>query len=394
MKHPRRRIKTHRRRHVSRRVRKSGLPDASTSIDRLCQLSNALRPGRTPLLANASKSLQHRFLMDCKATLELARKVESWLRGWLLASIIPIVSSMSINLKMPEGTRKLNSCLIVAPRGSGKTELLERMLAASNPEHFVVLAPKIFESQLVQKSREYFHNKIIVLDDLIVSFEGMDLKQRQQLQNFWTKLLEGSYARDASSLTNVSTLVLFGLASEQLGRFRRELFYSTFLDRVPTFLHNVTSKMKEQILRLRAQRSRQKPVIKLPLPDKIEDSRKVDVAFLRSKWIEDRIVDYAMELDSYGVQSSARAQDYVKTFMQANALLNSRNKVTKSDLLLYDLIHPMFLNSTGEIGTENRILTLIKNNPGASDIELLEKSGLSRATFYKYKRILQRKGAI
>jgi hypothetical protein len=320
--------------------------------------------------------------------------VESWLRGWLLASIIPIVNSMSINLKMSEGTRKLNSCLIVAPRGSGKSELLERMLAASNPEHFVVLPPKIFESQLVQKPREYFHNKILVLDDLIVSFEGMDLKQRQQLQNFWTKLLEGSYARDANSLTNVSTLVLFGLASEQLDRFRRELFYSTFLDRVPPFKHNVTSKMKIQILRLRAQRSRKKPVIKLPLPDKIEDSRKVDVTFPRSKEIEDKIVEYAMELDSYGVQSSARAQDYIKTFMRGNALLNGRSKVTKSDLFLYDLIHPLFLNSMGEIGMEDRVLALIKNNPGASDMELMEKSGLSRATFYKYKGILQRKGAI
>jgi len=79
------------------------------------------------------------------------------------------------------------------------------MLAASNPEYFVVPAPKIFESQLVQKPREYFHNKIMILDDLIVSFEGMDLKQRQQLENFWTNLLEGSYARDASSITNVAS---------------------------------------------------------------------------------------------------------------------------------------------------------------------------------------------
>jgi hypothetical protein len=66
----------------------------------------------------------------------------------------------------------------------------------------------------------------------------------------------------------------------------------------------------------------------------------------------------------------------------------------QSDLLLYDLIHPLFLNSTGEIGTENRVLTLIKNNPSASDTELMEKSDLSRATFYKYKMILQRRGLI
>jgi len=48
----------------------------------------------------------------------------------------------------------------------------------------------------------------------------------------------------------------------------------------------------------------------------------------------------------------------------------------------------------GELGTENFVLSLIKNNLGASDKELLKKSGLSRGTFYKYKKILQRKGLI
>ena len=116
--------------------------------------------------------------------------------------------------------QKLNSCLVVAPRGTGKSELLERILAKSNPEHFVVLPPKIFESELVQKHREFFHNKIMVLDDLIVSFDGMSTKQRQLLENFWTKLLEGGYGRDTRSIANVNTLVLFGLASEQLDRFK------------------------------------------------------------------------------------------------------------------------------------------------------------------------------
>jgi hypothetical protein len=38
--------------------------------------------------------------------------------------------------------------------------------------------------------------------------------------------------------------------------------------------------------------------------------------------------------------------------MQANALLNHRTKATKSDLYLYDLVHPLFLNGMGELGTE------------------------------------------
>jgi hypothetical protein len=385
-----------RRRRTARKLSPQG---ATVTIERLCQQSEAARPDRSPLLRGASKLDQKRFLRDNKGTLELAGKVDSWLMGWLLPAIIILANCMSINLKMGDDTPKRNSCMVVAPKGTGKSELLERVLAASNPEHFRVLPHKIFESQLVQKPREYFHNKILVLHDLIIAFEGMDIKQRQQLQNFWNGLLEGNYARDANSITRVSILVLFGLASEKLNKFRSAMLDATFFDRVPPFKHNVTREMKRESLRLRSQRSMKnppvrRPIIKLPLPDKIEDDRKVDVAFPRSKEIEDRIVEYAMELDRYEVQSAARAQDYIKTFMRANALLNRRSKATKYDLYLYDLVHPLFVNSMGELGMEKRVEALIKNNPDASDKELMEKSGISRKTFYKYKKVLLGRGVI
>jgi len=83
--------------------------------------------------------------------------------------------------------------------------------------------------------------------------------------------------------------------------------------------------------------------------EKIEDDKKVEIAFPESKEIEDKITEYALELDDYQVQSCARAQDYIKIFMRANALLNGRKKVTMSDLLLYDLVHALFLNSMREL---------------------------------------------
>ena len=373
--------------------------DASVVTEKLCLQSEVARLDRTPLLRAASKADLQRFRKDCKVTLELANKVDSWLMGWLLPASIVLVNCMSVNLRMSEGTSKLNSCLVVGLRGSGKSELLERMLAASNPEHMTVLPPKIFESQLAKKSSEFFHNKILVLDDLIVTFEGMDPKQRQQLQNFWTKILEGNYARDDYHITNVSVMALFGLASEKLSKFRSQLLDATFFDRVVPFKYDVTREKKRQILELRAQRSMsktktQRPIIKLPLPDKIEDSKKVDVVFPRSKEIEAKIIEYAMELDNYGVQSSTRAQDYIKTFMRANALLNGRKHVTKSDLLLYDATHPLFLNSMGELGTERRIELIIRSNPNMSDKHRMEMADVSPATFYKYKKILQGKGLV
>jgi len=166
------------------------------------------------------------------------------------------------------------------------------------------------------------------------------------------------------------------------------------IDRVPPFKHNVTRQMKKDILQFRVRRPGQPPVIGLPLPEKIDDDKKADVAFPYCKEIEDRIAEYALELDDFQVQSCARAQDYIKTFMRANALLNCRRKVTISDLLLYDLVHPLFLNSMGELGTENRVLSLIKKHPDKPDKEIIKMSGLSKGTFYKYKKILQGKGLI
>jgi len=307
---------------------------------------------------------------------------------------------MSINLKLPSLTRKLNSCLIVAPKGSGKSELLVHILARSNPEHFRELPSKIFESELVKKGRDYFHNKIMVRDDLITTFEGMSKKQRQQLVNFFTELLgKREYSRDREGLNDVTTLVLFGLASEELDKFRDELMSATFLDRVPPFKHKVTREMKKEMLPFRTKRlhenpSPQPPTIKLPLPEKIDEAKKVNVAFPNCKEIDDKIEERALELDDYQIQSCARAQDYIRIFMQSNALLNDRPKVTMSDLYLYDLLHPLFLNSMGELGIENLVLSLFRKNPGLTDKELIKKSNVSKGTFYKYKKILQGKGLI
>jgi hypothetical protein len=48
----------------------------------------------------------------------------------------------------------------------------------------------------------------------------------------------------------------------------------------------------------------------------------------------------------------------------------------------------------GEIGMQNRVPALIRNNPSASDMDLIEKSGVPPGTFYKYKKILRQKGLI
>jgi len=75
-------------------------------------------------------------------------------------------------------------------------------------------------------------------------------------------------------------------------------------------------------------------------------------------------------------------------------MLNERDRISESDLYLYDLVHPLFLNSMGELGTENFMLSLIKNNPQSTDNELIKMGKLARGTFYKYKKILLSKGTL
>ena len=341
-----------------------------------------------------------RFKKECKTTLELAEKVDSYLKEWLLPSIIPIVNSMCINLKLPPEIKKLNSCLIISPRGTGKSVLLEDILAKSNPEHCIILPPKIFESELIQKPKDYFHNKILIQSDLIVTFEGLNIKQRQQLTNFWTKLLEGNYGRSQQQLAEVRAIVLFGFASERLNRFRDHLLSETFFDRVTPYLNEVTEDDKRKILEFRSKNNSlgkckiTTPTIKLPLPEKIEDNRKVEVSFPHNEQIEQAIINFAMELDRYSVQSFARAQDYIKVFMMSNALLNRRKKATISDLYLYALVHTLFLNSMRELAVEERILWLIRKHPELPDKDLIKKANVTKPTFYKYKKILKGKRLI
>lgn len=291
---------------------------------------------------------------------------------------------------------------MIAPKGSGKSDLLKDMLAKGNPNHFVFLEEKIFESQLIARPKEYYHNKIVVSHDLIPTFEGMKTVQRQQFTNFWVSLLEGNYARVDHKLENVRTMVLFGIALDKLNEFKQALMSSTFFERVPPFRFDISDEQLRLILRFRTKMNifggskseHNIPVIKLPLPDKIDDEKLADIKYLCNKEIDERIEDLAMEQHLYDIQSAIRAQDYIKIFMMSNALLNGRKKVTKSDLMLYELVHPLFINAGRNLGTEKYLISLFKDNSGKDDKELIAISGLSRGTFYKYKKILKRKGLL
>ena len=148
--------------------------------------------------------------------------------------------------------RQGNSTLCISPKGFGKSTLLIHILAKSNPKFFTILDKNIFESQLLEKPKEYFHQKVIVHDDLISVFGGKNRKQLEQIQSFFSQLLsDGSYSRDATELKDIFCVALFGIAKDSFEKRRKELLDSTLLDRLVTYSVNLDSLQKMEVLQHR-----------------------------------------------------------------------------------------------------------------------------------------------
>jgi len=342
------------------------------------------------------------FLQDNTVILSLAHSIDTlWLKNWLkpTLAILPILGQFFI--KIPQKTRILNNLLLDVPRGCGKTELLINLLAKNNPSYFSILPEKVFESELITKPRKFFNNKIVVQSDLIASFTGVNKKQRQQLTNFWTGILDGgNYSRDkgtqlkeVKNLRGVRTAAIFGIASEMMPVFHEQLLNETFLDRIPPMRVSFTDEEKREILEFRDTINKEdKEPPKIILPKK---NPKIKIAFpFDNEEITKKVNNYAMNLDIHEIQSFARAQQYIQLFMQANAALNNRKEITQSDLDIYSIVHPLFIESSWNLSMETKVREVIISNPSMEDKERIKLAGMSKQTFYKYKKILRRKGVI
>ena len=333
------------------------------------------------------------FVQANKVSLEIAAKVEKVLKFNGLASLIPIVNTMSLSLKLPAQFRQLNSTICISPKGGGKSTLLVKILAKSNPKFFTVLDKNIFESLLLEKPKEYFNNKTLVHDDLISVFGGKNRKQREQLTSFFTQILsDGTYSRDGKGFTGITCIAHFGIAQESFQHHRKDLLDSTFLDRSATYSVKLTVSEKREVLEYRDKMvddDIQLPTIKLPLTKK-----KKEVKLSLDKDEKTKVNDLAMELDMYNILSSNRAKNYISIFLMANALLNGRDKISRQDLQLYEIIHRYHLESSEEVSKEHKVLALKQRFPNENNAGLMEKSGLSKSTYYRIERNLRRKGLI
>ena len=328
------------------------------------------------------------FVEANKKSLEIAKKIEEVLKFKGIPSLIPIINSHSLSLKLPIGFKQRNSTLCIDPKGYGKSTLLIDILAKSNPKYFQVLPKKIFESELVEMPKDYFHNKILVHDDLIAVLGGTSTKQRQQLTSFWTQLLaDGRYSRKGKEqLIGVQTLVHFGIAWESYCTYHKSLLDSTFLDRFVPYRVTISQEQKMEILETRdliKENHKELPVIKLKLS---RGNEKISRILTDAMKKERNIL--AMQMEENNIMSAPRAHNYIDLFMMSNALFNERSETVQEDLELYKMIHRYHLESSFDKDNERKIRVYLVTKPQATVKEIVKDLGIPQATVYRIMKQL------
>lgn len=290
------------------------------------------------------------YFKEQKKLEEIVVKISSSLKGYWLVSIPIVVNAMSISLiKKPQNMDNHN--LLIVPKGYGKTTLLSKILAESNPRWYIELPSRIFEPQILDFSDEYFDRKIWVLDDLITTFSGMNKKQRYQLIGFFNDFLsKGHYGRK-DKIKEGRILCQFGLASENYREYCKEMFSSTFEDRMTPIKFSFTI---DQIKRILSEQSYDNELPKVKLPFK-KSMQNVEIP----QEFDKDINNIALDFQTKAGFSAIRAKTYIKNFIKSNAVLNER-KVCKEDLRLFRFIFPLHFD-IGPLTLEDRILRIISS---------------------------------
>lgn len=325
---------------------------------------------------------------DNKESLEFIKKIDSYIIGMGKYFVVPFINMHTMFIKCVKG--RPNNVLLVAPRGSGKSTFFD-VLVNSNPKLFRRLPKKMFESELVQKGREYFNDKILIHDDLITAFGGLTTKQRQQLASFWTQLLsEGEYTRERHGVTKVRCCCLFGIASDIMPKYRENLLEETFLDRFAQTTIKISDEKKAKIMRFLDEKEQKMPKICIKSAKK---RKKIGVfsAKINPKILEKRR-KLALDLDICNIISFERARQYIDNFMMANAYYNGRDKVTENDFKFYkETAHVAhILTAYSVTSNEKKVKVSLTDNPDLSPKERAKNLEIPVRTMYRILRKLRK----
>lgn len=272
---------------------------------------------------------------------------------------------------------KANSNMIIVPAGYGKSTFL-RAVAQANKKKIQLLPSKCFESFLSEEPKEYFHNKILLMNDGAVTFSGLSTKQRQQLTQFFTELItEGGYKRQKKQpITGIKTSLFVALPELTYKKNKDDFFKETFMDRLIPVHKSLTQEQIREILNN----------IQFDNPEKF----KVKLQNTKLKLVEhdfnawhETISELAMHHYVYGSCSAVRAYQYVVNFLKANSYLNNRQKTSKNDLKMYFFLHFLHLE-TLKIRSYDKVINIYVANPELHPHQIAQKLKISRASVYAH----------
>jgi len=290
-----------------------------------------------------------------------------------IQGLIISVNSLTISLD----TQIPNSNLWIQRKGSAKSHFL-RILSDSNPDYFIRLPDKFFETSILEDfETDWFKDKVWIHDDLIILFHGLTSKQRQQLMGFFVEFLSsGIYERRDRSRERIKkvqgrVLCLFPISQENYSRYGKELFYQTLVpERLVPIGYDLSPEdmRKASEIRLEREENTNSDNIRLKLPFSDEKKR-----VKLSKEFHKEISDMAMRLQLLIGLSATRGVHYISNFLKAHSLLNDREEVTEKDIEIVKLILPAHQEPRESLESEIRRFIFNK---------LLEQEEVSSSEIY------------
>ena len=267
-------------------------------------------------------------------TFKVVDSISKGLRFYEPVSTTVCINMLTIGLKKQPHVHD-NSNLLIVPKGRGKTTLLHHILAESNPKYIISLPDKLFETDIVEFPKDHFDNKVWVLDDLITTFQGTSPKQREQLIGFHNSFLsKGVYERKRGDRMVEGRIVCtYGIAKENYSKYSKDMFISTFTDRLPPLTYGFSPEEKDTILREDNYLSKL-PKVRLPFKRTLTEVIIPDT-------LQEEIIAAAKRLEAASGFTDIRAKHYVQNFLKSNANLNHRTNVQEEDFWLWKWVEPL-----------------------------------------------------
>jgi len=322
------------------------------------------------------------FLYNNRITLDLANKVESYLKGYKWFSVTIIINCCTINLKQTKKEYQLNSNLIIDDAGYGKSSLLN-MLYEYNKKHINFLPTKMYALELLKKGSDFFTNKILFHQDLSQGFLGLNKKSLVQLDNFFTGILSDHFYEQLNYKIEARCNAMMAIPKKLFVMQKGNLFQTTLLERI-TMLKNFdrTEDERKDILEF-IDKQPYPPQIKLPINiSKI----KIDI----KENIFNEINKISAEMEDLNIMSATRAKNYISNFLKSNTYINKRKTADIYDLELFKKVYPYHKGTRLTLyeKIKNHILENEKSENPKSDRELIKKINCSFRSFYKYKKLI------